>query len=398
MAASQNDYDAAAELSDESLRIGTETKDVEAVAWSLIEGAIPRWMDGDIAAVTERFESALSLARLMGVEQAEVNALQTLCGILITSGDLNRAVELGKQSLAMSKDRGELWARGYTLNFLAQAYWLRGDRRHGEELAREAAQCKHAVDDRNGLSVTLETLAWMAAEPGQHERAAHLLGAAERVRDESSLTLIELFRAQHDRSVAAAVRGLGQGSFDTAFARGQAMTIDEGVAFAVEGTRPPKPAPGGYVAAYEFSPISAARAGPSPGPRWPELQGCPAKPRPGSWSSQPALRLSPGQLVRLAERPYRVCAEPPSGTGMVLDTRAGVYEGPGSGCAAASRDRCPAGFSGRASKTAPTVTAAYASTRRPPSAPLRTGSPRTIVPAAIGTALISRRCPSWASQ
>jgi predicted ATPase/DNA-binding CsgD family transcriptional regulator len=242
MAASQNDYDACAELSDESLRIGTETRDVEIVAWSLIEGAIPRWMDGDIAAVTERFESALSLARLMGVEQAEVNALQTLCGISITSGDLNRAVEFGERSLAMSKDRSELWARGYTLNFLAQAYWLRGDRRHGEELAREAARCKHAVD-RNGLSITLETLAWMAAELGRHERAAHLLGTAERVRDQSSLTLIELFRAQHDHSVSLALQGLGQRSFDAAFARGQVMTIDEGATFAVEGTRPPKPTP-----------------------------------------------------------------------------------------------------------------------------------------------------------
>jgi predicted ATPase/DNA-binding CsgD family transcriptional regulator len=243
MAASQNDYDACAELSDESLRIGTETRDVEIVAWSLIEGAIPRCMDGDIAAVTERFESALSLARLMGVEQAEVNALQTLCGISITSGDLNRAVEFGERSLAMSKDRSELWARGYTLNFLAQAYWLRGDRRHGEELAREAARCKHAVDDRNGLSITLETLAWMAAELGRHERAAHLLGTAERVRDQSSLTLIELFRAQHDHSVSLALQGLGQRSFDAAFARGQVMTIDEGATFAVEGTRPPKPTP-----------------------------------------------------------------------------------------------------------------------------------------------------------
>jgi hypothetical protein len=59
----------------------------------------------------------------------------------------------------MSKDRGELWVRGFLLNFLAQAYWLRGDQGRGETLAREAATCKHAVDDRNGLTIVLETLA-----------------------------------------------------------------------------------------------------------------------------------------------------------------------------------------------------------------------------------------------
>jgi non-specific serine/threonine protein kinase len=243
MAASQNDYEACAELSGESLRIGTEARDVEVVAWSLILGAVPRWIEGDIAGAAERVESALSLAGLMRVEQAELNALSTLCGISIARGELGRATELGERGLAMSEHRGELWVRGFILNFLGQARWLGGDRQRGEALVREAATCKHAVDDRNGLTIVLETLAWMAAELGQHERAAHLLGAAERVRDESSLTLIELFRPQHERSVTAAAGGLGQKPFDAAFARGRAMTIGEGVAFAVENRQRPAPAP-----------------------------------------------------------------------------------------------------------------------------------------------------------
>ena len=107
----------------------------------------------------------------------------------------------------MSKDRGELWARGYVLTFLAQASWLRGERPRAEALAREAAVCKHAIDDRNGLTIALGTLAWMAAECGQHERAATLLGSAQRVRDESSLTLLDLFRPQHERSVSLIIRG-----------------------------------------------------------------------------------------------------------------------------------------------------------------------------------------------
>jgi len=97
----------------------------------------------------------------------------------------------------MSKARGELWARGYLLNFLAQAHWLRDDRRRAEMLAREAAAGNHALGNRSGIAIARETLAWMAAESGQHERTAFLLGAAERVRDESSLTLIELYRPQH---------------------------------------------------------------------------------------------------------------------------------------------------------------------------------------------------------
>ena len=143
--------------------------------------------------------------------------------------------------MALSKERGESWRRGYQLDFLARAYWLRGDREKAEPLAREAAICKHAVDDRNGLTMVLETLASMAAERGRPEHAAILLGAAQRVRDSSSLTLIELYREQHERSVSAIIRAIGRKAFDAAYARGRAMTIDEGVAFAVEDKPVRKP-------------------------------------------------------------------------------------------------------------------------------------------------------------
>jgi non-specific serine/threonine protein kinase len=91
--------------------------------------------------------------------------------------------------------------------------------------------------------MVLETLASMAADRGRHERAAILLGSAQRVRDESSLTLIELFRQQHERSVSIILKAIGQKAFDAAFTRGGAMTIDEGVAFAMEREPPSRPVP-----------------------------------------------------------------------------------------------------------------------------------------------------------
>ena len=240
MAHRENDYGACAALCEESLQIGTELKDVEVVAWSLLVGAIPRWAEGDLTGATQRLDSALTLAELMQVKHVELDARSTLCGILTAAGELDRAIELGEQALAMSKSLGELWVRGFALNYLGQATWLAGDRPRGEALAREAAACKHALDDRNGLGIVLETLAWMAAELGQHERAACLLGAAERVRHETSQTLIELFRTQHEQSESTAVRGLGRKSFEAAFARGRAMTISDGAGFAVAGKQPLK--------------------------------------------------------------------------------------------------------------------------------------------------------------
>src|SRR5215470_11673318 len=208
MAHRENDYAACAALCETSLQIGTELRDVEVVAWSLLVGAIPLWATGDLTGAKQQLESALSLAELMRVEHVELDARSTLCGMLTAARELDRAVELGEQALKMSKRLGELWVRGFALNYLGQATWLRGDKPRGEALAREAAACKHALDDRNGLGIVLETLAWMAAELSQHERAACLLGAAERVRHRSEETLIELFRTQHERSESIAAQAL----------------------------------------------------------------------------------------------------------------------------------------------------------------------------------------------
>jgi predicted ATPase/DNA-binding CsgD family transcriptional regulator len=243
MAASQNDYEACTAFSEESLRIGTVARDVEVVGWALILASVPRRRNGDLAGAKECVESALSLARLMRLGHIELEAHTTLCPVLVAAGEIDRAVELGERGVALSVERGESWCRGYQLDFLARAYWLRGDRGKAEVLAREAAICKHAIDDRNGLTMALETLASIAAERGAYERAAIVLGSAKCVRDSSSLTLIELYREQHEQSVSLITRVIGQEAFDAAYARGRAMTIREGVAFAVTDKPAPKLAP-----------------------------------------------------------------------------------------------------------------------------------------------------------
>jgi non-specific serine/threonine protein kinase len=242
MAMTANDYDACAALGEESLRIGTAARDVEVVGWALLVTSVPRLHDGDLAGAKERAESALSLARLMCLDRVELDAHNTLCAILIAVGEVGRAIELGERSVAMSEARGESWCRGYQLDFLARACWLRGDTGKAEALARDAAVHKHAIDDRTGLSMVLETLASMAAERGAHERAGIFLGSAACVRDSSSLNLLELYRPQHERTVTAIVNGIGERAFDAAFARGRAMTIDEAVAFALEQEPPSRPA------------------------------------------------------------------------------------------------------------------------------------------------------------
>jgi len=243
MAASQNDYDTSPVLSLESLRIGTLLKDAEVVGWALTYVAVSRFFAGDLAEAARLSESALSLARLMQLSRIELAALDLLAYVFLASGDLDQALEFGGQGLDKSRTCAELWVRTLLLNVMSQASWRRGERQNAKLLAQEGASCSHALDDQLGLALVLETLASMAAEEAACERAATLLGAAQHIRQGNILPLPEPYRPQHARSIALAAGGLGQAAFDAAFNRGQALTVGEGVAFAVEAKMSPKPAP-----------------------------------------------------------------------------------------------------------------------------------------------------------
>jgi ATP/maltotriose-dependent transcriptional regulator MalT len=241
MANSQSDFGASVSLGRESLRIGTQLKDSTVMALSLTWLAIPLAVEGKVAEALEAAESAMSLARLMQARPIELVATTVVCNILPLVGQPERAIKLAEQGLTISQECGELYARGYLLMAMSQAHWLQGERQLAETQALEGAACKHALDDRPGLQALLETVALMAAERGAHQRAATLLGCAERVRQSSAIQFQEGFRQPHERSMALALGGLGQRLFDASYERGLTITIDDAMAFAVEEKLPPRP-------------------------------------------------------------------------------------------------------------------------------------------------------------
>jgi predicted ATPase/DNA-binding CsgD family transcriptional regulator len=238
MASSQNDFEASVSLGRESLRIGTQLKDSQAMGLSLAWLAIPLGIQGKIADAVEAAQSAVSLGRLLQSRPIELVATTALCNILVAAGQPEKAITLGEEALTITQECGELWTRGYLLMATSQAHWLQGNRQLAEAQAREGAACKHALDDRAGLQALLETLASMAAERGAHQRAAMLLGCAEHVRHSSAINFLEGYRQQHERSRALVLEGLGKRLFDATHERGLAMTIDDAVVFAVEEKMP----------------------------------------------------------------------------------------------------------------------------------------------------------------
>jgi hypothetical protein len=86
------------------------------------------------------------------------------------------------------------------------------------------------MENPPGLATALAGFVWLAAEVGQRERAARLLGAVQALREaaaSSGSTALE-------PTIALLQAGLGEQALAAALAQGRAMRLEEAVAEALK--------------------------------------------------------------------------------------------------------------------------------------------------------------------
>ena len=111
-----------------------------------------------------------------------------------------------------------------------------GDYEQAASLLKESLTLRKQTGDRHGMIESLNGLAEIAVAQGQLVRAARLFAAAETLREAIGVRLSSLEQAKYDRNVAAARAALSEGAFAEAWARGQAMTQEQAVAYGLELT------------------------------------------------------------------------------------------------------------------------------------------------------------------
>ncbi|MFC0109230.1 helix-turn-helix transcriptional regulator [Kibdelosporangium aridum] len=149
----------------------------------------------------------------------------------------DQAVPLCVEALAMCEARGEQWARSYALRTLALAWWVMGEYDSATTHAHDCLRLEYVVHDRQSLGMTLDLLAAIAASKGDAERAAVLLGAAERIWRDIGHGPLELQRRQVGQIRASEWRSrevLGDRGFERAFRRGGQLSRDDVVVYALQ--------------------------------------------------------------------------------------------------------------------------------------------------------------------
>ena len=130
-------------------------------------------------------------------------------------------------------------ATGYHLSaaLLARARVAiaQGEPDQGERDAHDALACAADVEAYLPIPDILECLAGLAGDAGSHREAARLFGAAHAIRERRGAVRFKLWDASCQAAVAALRDALGEKDFESAWAEGAALSVEEAIAYTQRG-------------------------------------------------------------------------------------------------------------------------------------------------------------------
>ncbi len=152
LALGQTDVEAATPLLEESLDLAPVTGDQESAAFSTQYLGLCKLFVGELVGAAGLLDRAFE----MQIERGERVAAFTLSDLAVTvmlEGEIERAVRLYEEALAMTEQGGDPWTRSHCLWGLGVATWLDGDDARAEGAEKEALRITGGLDERTGIAL-----------------------------------------------------------------------------------------------------------------------------------------------------------------------------------------------------------------------------------------------------
>jgi predicted ATPase/class 3 adenylate cyclase/DNA-binding CsgD family transcriptional regulator len=193
------------------------------------------------------YRESLELYREQGDRSLISIGLFNSAEALLDLGEHTQAAERLEEALAMARTQGNRLTAAFALQMLGRIGGAQGQIERAIGLYEESVALFQEVAFKRGAAEGLEALAALAAGERAYGRAARLLGAAEVLREASKTPIGPVERPAYDGTVAALHRRLDAATFAAAWNDGRAMTprqalaLRDGPAVALKSaTRPPR--------------------------------------------------------------------------------------------------------------------------------------------------------------
>jgi non-specific serine/threonine protein kinase len=241
-AMNRGDYPFARRRVEESLATFRTLGDRRAIAFGLSFLCGCTQEQGDYGAARIYARETLTIARELRSNYHIGRALYGLAQVARLEGDLARSRALLEEALALARGEGHRWMIGWGLLNLALLARGEGDAGRAQSLLRQSLTVYRDLGDQTPLSAAVGFLGVLAISRGAPRTGVRLLGAVG-PGPARSLWLTPEDRRAYEESLAVARVALGEDAFAAAWVEGQAMTLEQAVAFALENqsdlTEPP---------------------------------------------------------------------------------------------------------------------------------------------------------------
>jgi tetratricopeptide (TPR) repeat protein len=176
----------------------------------------------------------LATAEEAGDRLLEAEFWSSIAFLGVVRGNPGASIELRRKTIEIFRDEGATWKLGDHLGGLAMITRMVGDLDAARGHLREALEIFAQARDTLSISMGFTSLALIANDEGHHDRAARLVGASARIRDELGGGVPPEFVGRWGDPEADARRGLGEDAYRQARAEGYALSSDEAIAYALK--------------------------------------------------------------------------------------------------------------------------------------------------------------------
>jgi predicted ATPase/DNA-binding CsgD family transcriptional regulator len=239
----QGDIPSGLELFVESERVAADLGDEATLcmAYTALGGGL--LFEGDLDRAEDMFERCLDLQQDLPDRRWAANALGSLGGVWSMRGDHPRAFDLFRRSIELSRAGGDQYFQTWMLLGQALEAWSMADRPGAGRIWTQALRLSHAVDNKVGIGIAVEGLAWVAGSTHRPDRAARLLGGVQTFWQTIPAKLQPHLVGHHDACLADVRSALGERELDRLYRLGREMSDDQLLSMALEDREAAAPQP-----------------------------------------------------------------------------------------------------------------------------------------------------------
>lgn len=220
---------------EESLALARRLNNRWLIGRSLFQLSMAAQTWGEIDRAVAFGREALAILRGQTATGSVIAQLNILAQLTIAQGDTARALALLEEAMELCQRIGSHGNRAWTLRNLGYAHQAAGAYEQAATYYRESLEARQRLGQTPGIAWALEGLAEIALLTGRAERAVCLWAAAERLRQESRGQLTPREQARLEEWMDRARGELGEVAYAHGWTSGGTLTVEEAVAFALEG-------------------------------------------------------------------------------------------------------------------------------------------------------------------